>query len=105
MDTDKRNNPARDRRGRWKAGGQYVQDLLQTGIDGPVGKGVELGLGAVMARTMLHRLPVPLNIVAPFVAEKVILKYGVESGRDMLLKGLKWIQRMTEEKPRTQTIM
>jgi hypothetical protein len=79
----------------------YLKDLFMAGPDGPVGKGLELGVGAVLAKTILKRLPAPFNFLAPFVAEKVIMKHGVDGGRDVLLKGLKWIKKVTEEKEET----
>jgi hypothetical protein len=77
----------------------YIKDLLTAGPQGATGKGMELGIGAVLARTALKRLPVPLNFVAPMIAEKVIMKYGVEEGRELLLKGLRWVKKATDEKP------
>jgi hypothetical protein len=80
-------------------GAAYFKDLLTSGTEGVVGKGLELGVGALMARTALRHLPVPLNFVAPFIAEKVIMKHGIENGRDLLLKGLRWIKKATDENP------
>ena len=77
----------------------YVKNLLVSGPEGVTGKGLELGLGAILAKTVLKRLPVPFNYVVPFVAEKVIMKHGVESGREVLLSGLRWVKRVTDEKP------
>ncbi|HEV7378341.1 MAG TPA: hypothetical protein VGN64_00995, partial [Dyadobacter sp.] len=62
--------------GHFKTAGKYVKDLMTSGPDGIAGKGMELGVGAMLARTALKRLPPPLNLIAPVVAEKVILKYG-----------------------------
>ncbi|SEI54981.1 hypothetical protein SAMN04487995_1303 [Dyadobacter koreensis] len=76
----------------------YTKDLLSVSAPGGVaGKGVELGMGAMLAKTALKRLPVPFNFLAPIIVEKVILKHGVEEGREILLKGLKWIKNATEE--------
>jgi hypothetical protein len=60
---------------------------------------MELGVGAVLARTALKRLPVPLNFIAPLVVERVLMKHGVEEGRELLLKGLRWVKNATDEKP------
>ena len=75
----------------------YVRSLLTAGPEGAVGKGLELGLGAVLAKTVLKRLPVPFNFVAPYIAEKVIMKHGVDGGREILLKGLRWVKKVTDE--------
>jgi hypothetical protein len=80
----------------------YIKELASTGTDSVVGKGLEMGVGAVLAKTVLRRLPVPLNFIAPLVAEKIILKHGVEGGREVLLKGLRWVQSVTEEKDKTE---
>jgi hypothetical protein len=76
----------------------YIKDLLMTSAPGGVaGKGIELGVGAAIAKTVAKRLPVPLNFLAPIILEKVILKYGVEEGREVILKGLKWVKKATDE--------
>ncbi len=75
----------------------YLKDLLTAGPQGALGKGVELGMGAVLAKTLLKRLPPPFNFVAPIVAEKVIMKHGIEGGREILLKGLKWVKKVTDD--------
>jgi hypothetical protein len=82
-----------------KVGAGYVKELLTSGPDGVVGKGLELGVGAALAKTVLRRLPVPLNFIAPFLAEKVIMKHGVENGRELLLHGLRWVKKATDETP------
>lgn len=76
----------------------YVKDLLMVSAPGGVaGKGIELGVGAVLAKTVLKRLPVPFNFLAPIIIEKVILKHGVEEGREVLLKGLRWVKAATDD--------
>lgn len=75
----------------------YLKDLLTAGPEGALGKGVELGVGTVLAKTVLKRLPPPFNFIAPIVVEKVIMKHGVEGGRSVLIKGLKWVKRVTDE--------
>jgi len=77
----------------------YVKNLLVSGPEGATGKGFELGVGAILAKTVLKRLPVPFNYVVPFIAEKIIVKHGVESGREVLLSGLRWVKKVTDEKP------
>lgn len=77
----------------------YVRDLLTAGPGGATGKGLELGVGAVLARTALKSLPAPLNFLAPLIAEKVIMKHGVDGGRELLLVGLRWLKKVTDEKP------
>lgn len=76
----------------------YVKDLFMTSAPGGLtGKGVEMGVGAALAKTVLKRLPVPLNFIAPIIIEKVILKHGVEEGREVLLKGLRWVKKATDD--------
>jgi len=77
----------------------YVRDLLTAGPGGVTGKGLELGVGAVLARTALKGLPAPLNFLAPLIAEKVIMKHGVDGGRELLLVGLRWLKKVTDETP------
>ena len=76
----------------------YVKDLLMVSAPGGVaGKGIELGVGAVLAKTVLKRLPVPFNFLAPIIIEKVILKHGVEEVWEVLLKGLRWVKAATDD--------
>ncbi|ACT93967.1 hypothetical protein [Dyadobacter fermentans] len=77
----------------------YFKDLMAAGPGGVAGRGVEIGVGALLGRTFLKRLPTPLNLVAPLLVEKVIMKYGAEEGRELLLKGLYWVKNATEDKP------
>ncbi|MHA4738480.1 hypothetical protein [Dyadobacter sp. MSC1_007] len=79
----------------------YLKDLMTAGPEGPAGRGVEMGLSAVLARTALKRLPPPFNLVAPLLVERVLMKHGVEEGRELLLKGLRWVKKATDEKPAT----
>ena len=75
----------------------YAKNLLTTSAPGVAGKGVEIGVGTMLAKTAFKRLPVPLNFLAPIIVEKVILTHGVEEGREILLKGLRWIKEATDE--------
>jgi len=77
----------------------YFKELMTAGPTGVTGRGVEIGLGALLGRTALRRLPAPLNLIAPLLIEKVIMKHGVEEGRELLLKGLYWVKNATDEKP------
>lgn len=77
----------------------YFKDLMAAGPEGIAGRGMEIGLGALLGRTALRRLPTPFNLIAPLLIEKVIMKHGVEEGRELLLKGLYWIKNATDEKP------
>jgi hypothetical protein len=77
----------------------YFKDLMAAGPTGIAGRGMEIGLGAVLGRTVLRRLPAPFNLIAPLLIEKVIMKHGVEEGRELLLKGLYWVKNATDDKP------
>jgi len=84
----------------------YIKDLLSASAPGgAAGKGLEIGVGAALSKTILKRLPVPFNFIAPIIVEKVILKYGVEEGREVLIKGLKWIKKNTDEKEETGAVL
>lgn len=77
----------------------YFKDLAAAGPTGVAGRGLEMGLSAALARTALRRLPAPFNLVAPLVIEKIIMKHGVDEGRELLLKGLYWVKKATDDKP------
>ena len=77
----------------------YVKGMMTERPRTAAGRSVEMGIKSIIASTALKRLPVPLNFVVPLVVEKVILKYGVDEGREVLLKGLKWVKKVTDEEP------
>jgi hypothetical protein len=77
----------------------YVKDIFLSGSQSASGKNIEMGVSALLAKTALRRLPPPLNYVVPLVVKNVIVKHGVPEGRELLLKGLRWVKKNTEEKP------
>lgn len=77
----------------------FVKNMFLSGPQSTSGKGIEMGVNALLGRTLLKRLPPPLNIVVPLVVKNVIIKHGVPEGRELLLKGLKWVKKQTDEKP------
>ena len=77
----------------------YFKELMAAGPDGIAGRSMEIGLGALLGRTALRRLPAPFNLIAPLLIEKFIMKHGVEEGRELLLRGLYWVKNATDEKP------
>jgi len=77
----------------------YIKNMFSSNAGSAAGKSLSYGIKSVLAKSALRRLPPPLNFVAPLVAEKLIMAYGVDGGRDALLKGLKWIKKVTDEKP------
>ncbi|KAA6439703.1 hypothetical protein FEM33_10925 [Dyadobacter flavalbus] len=77
----------------------YLKDLFLEGSKGISGKGNASGIGAILTNTAFKGLPAPLRLLAPIVVEKVIIKHGVPHGRELLLKGLRWVKKATDEKP------
>jgi hypothetical protein len=75
----------------------YVKDLFKNKAQGM--SGVEVGISSILSKTALKGLPAPLNVVVPLAAELVILRYAIPGGRNLLLKGLKWIKKATDEQP------
>ncbi|TLU94514.1 hypothetical protein [Dyadobacter sediminis] len=76
-----------------------MRDLFLEGSKGITGKGNASGIGAILTSTAFKGLPAPLRFLAPIVVEKVIIKHGVPQGRELLLKGLRWVKKATDEKP------
>ncbi|MCE7064415.1 hypothetical protein [Dyadobacter sp. CY326] len=77
----------------------YVKEMFLTAPDTKTGKTLELGVNALLAKTALRRLPPPLNFVVPLVVKNVIVKHGVPEGRELLLKGLRWVKKKTDDTP------
>jgi hypothetical protein len=98
MKNAKINDVSVEKKSAIKSVASYANELMHTGPTGMAGKGMEFGVSTILGRTVLKSLPAPLNFVAPFLIEKVIMKHGAEEGRDLLIKGLKWIKHMTDEK-------
>lgn len=69
----------------------------KTGKKGPVGMGLQLGINAVLARTILKRLPFPFNLFVPHMAQNLAFNYANEYGREGLIKVLRWVRDITEE--------
>ncbi|MCE6990254.1 hypothetical protein [Dyadobacter sp. CY323] len=76
----------------------YVKDIF-AGSTEKSGSEIASGVRNMLSKTLLKGLPAPLNLIAPVIVEKVIMKYGVEEGREVLLKGLRWVKKVTDEKP------
>lgn len=74
----------------------YLKELLAQNSNNTAKMGLELGVSALLAKTVLRRLPLPFNLLVPIVVEKVILKHGVSTGREVLLRGLRWIKKKTD---------
>jgi hypothetical protein len=81
----------------------FTNRLLGKGKKGLIGNGLQLGLNAVLAKTALKSLPTPLNIILPQVLENAALNYTQQNGREWLIKGLKWIKKVTEDNSETET--
>jgi len=77
----------------------YVKTMFLSGPESTSGKNIEMGVTAILAKTALRRLPPPLNFVVPLVVKNVIVKHGVPEGRELLLKGLRWVKKKTDEDP------
>ncbi len=73
----------------------------KTGKKGAVGTGLQLGINALLAKTVLKRLPFPFNLFVPHMAQNLAFNYANEFGRgygrDLLIKGLEWVRDITED--------
>ena len=86
------------------AGNLFTNRFIGKGKKGLIGNGLQLGLNAVLAKTALRSLPTPLNMILPQVVENVALNYTKEHGRDWLIKGLRWVKKVTEEDPEPRSV-
>lgn len=69
----------------------------KTGQKGPAGIGLQMGINALLARTVLKRLPFPFNLFVPHMAQNLAFNYANEYGRGVLIKTLEWVRDITEE--------
>ncbi len=76
----------------------FSNQLIGKGKKGLIGKGVQLGVNSVLAQTALKGLPLPIRFLLPQVVENVAINYTNTNGREWLIKGLRWIKKITEEK-------
>lgn len=81
----------------------FTNQMVGKGKKGLIGNGLQLGLNAILAKTALRGLPTPLNILLPQVLENAALNYTNKNGRDWLIKGLRWVKKVTEEDPEPET--
>ena len=77
----------------------FIKDLLAAGSGKAANTGLKWGVGSVLTKTVFRRLPAPLNFIVPLIAERVITEQTIDSGREVLLKGLRWVKKATDEKP------
>ena len=68
----------------------------KTGKKGPVGMGVQLGINALLAKTVLKKLPFPFNLFVPHMAQNLAFNYTDKYGREALIKALHWVKDVTE---------
>jgi len=96
----------------WQEGAkplEIVSSLAQkmvrskTGEKGPMGIGLQMGVNALLARTVLKRLPFPLNLFVPHLAQNLVFNYANEYGREALIKTLEWVRDITEEEVATNS--
>ena len=85
------------------AGSLFTNRFMGKGKKGLVGRGLQLGVNAILAKTALKGLPTPLNMILPHVIENAALNYTQKNGRDWLIKGLRWVKKITEEDPKPDT--
>lgn len=64
-----------------------------------MGHGIQFGVNTLLAKTAFRGLPGPLSVVVPHVLENVAINYTKDHGRDWLIKGLRWVKKITDEKP------
>lgn len=90
----------------WKKGAEplaivssVVQKMVKSkmGQKGPAGMGLQMGINALLARTVLKKLPFPLNLFIPNMAQNLAFNYANEYGREGLIKVLEWVRDITEE--------
>lgn len=74
-----------------------AKKMVKTKNIGAVGKGLQLGINALLARTVLKRLPFPFNHFVPHMAQNLAFNYANEYGREALIKALEWVRDITEE--------
>lgn len=74
-------------------------DLFKNRYQGAMAKGIQAGVTAIMGKTVLRRLPTPLNYVVPHMINNAIVNYTNRHGEKWLIMGLRWLKKVTDEKP------
>ncbi|GAB3172369.1 hypothetical protein [Telluribacter humicola] len=74
-------------------------DLFKNRYQGVMAKSIQAGVTAVMGKTVLRKLPTPLNYIVPHMINNAIVNYTNRHGEKWLIMGLRWLKDVTEEKP------
>ncbi len=74
-------------------------DLFKNRYQGVMAKGIQAGVTAIMGKTILRKLPTPLNYIVPHMVNNAIVNYTNRHGEQWLIMGLRWLKDVTEEKP------
>ncbi|HEV7350505.1 hypothetical protein [Telluribacter sp.] len=77
----------------------FMGDLFKNRYQGLAAKGIQAGITAVLGKTVLKKLPTPLNFVVPHMLNNAIVNFTHRHGEKWLIMGLRWLKDVTEEKP------
>jgi hypothetical protein len=80
-----------------KKAADVASNMIVNKHQGLASKGLQLGVNAIIAKTVLRRLPVPLNFILPYVAQNLVINYAHEHSEGLLVKFLKIVKHLTEE--------
>ncbi len=76
----------------------WTGNMLVNKHQGIVSRGLQLGVNAMLAKTVLRRLPVPFNFILPYIAQNLVTNYAHEHSEELLVRFLKTVKRLTDEK-------
>lgn len=62
-------------------------------------KGVQMGVNALLAKTVLKKLPLPLNFILPYLAQNYASNYVYDHSEELMIKFLRFVKKITDEKP------
>lgn len=77
----------------------FAGDLFKNRYQGMVAKGIQAGVTTMLGKTVLKKLPTPLNYIVPHMVENAIINFTHRYGEEWLIMGLRWLKDVTEEDP------
>lgn len=80
-----------------KNAAELVSNMVVSKHQGVVSKGIQLGVNAIVAKTVLRKLPLPLNFILPYILQNLATNYAHEHSEAVVVRFLKIVKKLTDE--------